>query len=201
MASRAIRWSLALALLGATGATLGQWARMGLLSIWDHVPLHLCDFLILVAAVALVTRRQTPYELLYFWGLTGTLLAMAAPDVRTDFPDWRFVSFFGLHGLVVIAGVVLTVGCGLRPQPGAPWRAFAWTNAYAALAATVDVLFDRNFLYLCRKPHASTLLDLFGPWPVYIMVADALALALFLALDGPFRWARARALRGDADLR
>lgn len=199
--SRAIRRALALALLAATAATLGQWARLGLLSFWDLLPLHLCDFLIVVAVFALLSRRQTPYELLYFWGLTGTLLALAGPDLRTDFPDWRFLSFFALHGLVVIAGIVLTLGFGLRPAAGAPLRVFLWTNAYAAVVGLVNAIFDQNFLYLCRKPGAGTLLDWLGPWPVYIVAVDILGLALFFLLDLPFaRSRRSGPMPADAPL-
>ena len=51
----------------------------------------------------------------------------------------------------------------------------------------VDVALDANYLFLCRKPAAPTLLDWLGPWPVYIAAADALALVAFLLLDLPFR--------------
>lgn len=190
-----IRIALAVALLAATAATLVAWSRDVPLTVWDVLPLHLCDFLILVAAFALVTRRQAAYELLYFWGCAGTLLALFSPDVRTGFPDWRFLSFFVLHGLVVIAAVVLTVGFGMRPRPGAPWRALLVTNAYAAVVAVVNATFGTNFLYLRHKPGARTLLDWMGPWPLYILVADLLAAGLFWLLYWPFRSAQLAARR------
>jgi hypothetical integral membrane protein (TIGR02206 family) len=182
-----LRAVLAAALLTATAATLYAWSREFPLTVWDVLPLHLCDFLILVAAFALATRHQAAYELLYFWGCAGTLLALFSPDVHTGFPDWRFLSFFVLHGLVVIAAVVLTVGFRMRPRPGAPWRALAVTNVYAAAVGLINVAFDTNFLYLRHKPGAPTLLDWMGPWPVYILVADALAAVLFWLLYWPFR--------------
>jgi hypothetical integral membrane protein (TIGR02206 family) len=189
-AGPALRLALAAALLAATAATLVAWSRDFPLTVWDLLPLHLCDFLILVAAFALLTRAQPAYELLYFWGCAGTLLALVSPDVRTGFPDWRFLSFFVLHGLVVVAAVVLTAGFGMRPRPGAPWRGLLVTNAYAALVGLVNWAFHTNFLYLCHKPGARTLLDWMGPWPVYILVADLLAAALFWLLYWPFRRAR-----------
>jgi hypothetical integral membrane protein (TIGR02206 family) len=188
-----LRGALAAALAAATAATLHAWSREYPLTVWDVLPLHLCDFLILVAVFALLTRRQAAYELLYFWGGAGTLLALFSPDVHAGFPDWRFLSFFVLHGLVVVAAVVLTVGFGMRPRKGAPWRALALTNAYAAVVALVNVAYDTNFLYLRHKPGAPTLLDWMGPWPVYIVVADVLAAFLFWLLDRPFRAARAAA--------
>jgi len=189
-ASTAVRFGLAALLLGATVTTLLGWAGQGRLEWLDLLPLHLCDLLIFVAVYALVARNALACELLYFWAGAGTALAMLAPDVGGGFPDPAFLSFFALHGLVVASAAVLVFGFGRRPRPGAPWRVFLLTNVYAAVVGVVDVALDANFLFLCRKPAAATLLDWFGPWPAYLLVADALGGILFLALDLPFRAGR-----------
>ena len=198
-AAVATRLGLALALFAATAATLVLWSRDVPLTVWDLLPFHLCDFLILVAIAALLTLHPVACELLYFWGCAGTLLGIVTPDVRTGFPDWRFLSFFGLHGLVVVAAVVVVFGFGKRPRPGAARRAFLLTNAYAAVVGLVNALSGANYLYLRAKPGAATLLDWMGPWPVYILVADALALLLFLLLELPFRASRGSAALAPAD--
>jgi hypothetical integral membrane protein (TIGR02206 family) len=197
-AARAVRYGLAVALLLGTAATLAHWWRRGLLSPLDLLPFHLCDFLILVAAFALVTLERTSAELLFFWAGSGTLLAMLGPDLQTGFPSWAFVSFFLLHGLVVIAAMVVTFGFGRRPRDGAPWRVFALTNAYALLVGLVNAVLGTNYLFLREKPRARTLLDWFGPWPAYLFVAEAAALALFVLLDAPFRAARKASARAVA---
>jgi hypothetical integral membrane protein (TIGR02206 family) len=195
-AALAVRVGLALALFAATAGTLVRWSLDAPLTVWDVLPLQLCDLLILVAIAALLTLHPLACELLYFWGCAGTLLATLTPDVRVGFPDWRFLFFFVLHGLVVAAAVTVTAGFGRYPRPGAAWRAFLVTNAYALLVGAVNAAFDTNYLYLCAKPGARTLLDWLGPWPVYVVSADALALALFLLLDLPFR-ARRRLAPAD----
>jgi hypothetical integral membrane protein (TIGR02206 family) len=195
-AALAVRLGLALALFAATAGTLVRWSRDVPLTVWELLPLHLCDLLILVAIAALLTLQPLLCELLYFWGCAGTLLAILTPDVRVGFPDWRFVSFFALHGLVVMAAVTVAGGFGRYPRPGAAWRVFLVTNAYAVLVGTVNAVFHTNYLYLCAKPGARTLLDWLGPWPVYLLAADGLALVLFLLLDLPFR-ARRRLAPAD----
>jgi hypothetical integral membrane protein (TIGR02206 family) len=188
--ARVVRASLAMALALATALTLYRSSQDGPLSIWDFVPLHLCDFLILVAILALLTDNQLACELLYFWGGAGTLVAMLSPDVGTGFPDWRFLAFFGLHGLVVVSAAVLTLGVGRPPRPGSALRVFVVTNAYAAVVGLVDAVFAMNFLYLREKPRVPTVLDRLGPWPIYLGAVDLLALALFLLLELPFRRGR-----------
>jgi hypothetical integral membrane protein (TIGR02206 family) len=185
-----VRFGLATLLLGATATTLLGWARQGRLQWLDLLPLHLCDLLIFVAVYALVTRSALACELLYFWTGAGTALAMLAPDVEVGFPDPAFLSFFALHGLVVASAAVLVFGFGRHPRPGAPRRVFLLTNAYAAVVGLVDLALGANFLFLCAKPAAPTLLDWFGPWPAYLVVADALGAMLFLALALPFRAGR-----------
>lgn len=186
-AARGIRIGLAAYLLGATAAALYVGSRLGALRLIDLLPFHLCDLAIFVAAFALISRRQGPYELLYFWALGGTLLAMATPDLGAGFPDLGCISFFGIHGGVVAAALILTVGFGMRPTPGAPLRVFLLTNAYAVMIGLVNVWAGTNYMYLCAEPSSPTLLDSLGPWPGYLVVADVLAFVLFRLLALPFR--------------
>jgi hypothetical integral membrane protein (TIGR02206 family) len=190
-----VRLGLILALASFTIAYLRAIASEGRISVWDVAPLHLCDFLILVAVYALATLEPTACELLYFWGGTGTLLATLTPDLREGWPDWRFVVYFGLHVTVVVAAAVVVFGLGRRPRPGAAGRALLLTNAYAAVVGIVDGVWGKNFLYLREKPWAPTLLDWLGPWPVYILAVEALALLLFLLLALPFDPALRQRLR------
>jgi len=183
----AVRAALAgLLLAGAIGYVAAEW-RLGELSAWDFLPLHLCDFAIFLAAFALLTRQRTAVELTWFWALTGTLLAVITPAVSGSFPDWRWLLYFAMHGGVIAAAAVLVLGCGIRPRPDAPWRAFGWTAAYAAAVAIVDFATGANFLWLRDKPPQPTLLDWLGPWPVYILAAGAIGLAGFHLLALPFR--------------
>jgi hypothetical integral membrane protein (TIGR02206 family) len=184
---RGIRFGLAALLIGLTVLFLVRAAGSGTLHWYDFVPLQLCDLAVFLAAYALISLSPRAFELVYFWGLAGTLIAMLTPDVVAGFPSWEFVFFFMLHGGVVVAAIVLTFGFGLRPQKGAVVRIFAITNVYAAFIGVVNVATGSNFLYLCAKPRTASLLDWFGPWPFYILGGEALALVFFWVLDLPFR--------------
>lgn len=166
---------------------LGIGAREGWLTWQTLLPLHLCDAAMILALLSLLRPRRGVVEILYFWALAGSGLAMLTPDLPWGFPRWEFVVFFGLHGLVLVAAVVLVFGLGLRPRRGAPGRAFLATLALAVVAGAVDSLLGMNFMFLRGKPPAPTLLDHMGPWPAYIAVGAAVAFALFHLLALPFR--------------
>jgi hypothetical integral membrane protein (TIGR02206 family) len=181
-----VRLGLAGLLLTLTVGTLISERRAG--TPWsDLAPLHLCDLAIFMGLFALVTRAPLACEVLYFWAGAGTLLAIITPDVSVGFPHPRFLSYFALHGTVVVTAFLLTWGLDRPPRPGAVWRVLLLTNVYAALVGVVNLVFGTNFLYLCAKPANPTLLDWFGPWPVYLLVTEAVALGLFTLLALPFR--------------
>ena len=198
---RIVRLGLAAALgLAILGYSL-LLARQGPFSWRALLPLHLCDMLILVAIVALVTRAPLAFELLWFWGGGGALLAMLTPIVTRGFPDPQFLIFFGFHAGVVASAWVLAAGCGLRPRPRAAWRTFFLTGAYAIFVGLVNLRLDTNYMFLRRKPATPTLLDWLGPWPWYIVAGAGLALVTFLALE-PLAHAAARVAsraRGDKE--
>lgn len=177
---------MAALLLGFAGSELKGALDEGGNALIRVLPLQLCDLSILLAAAALLTLHRPTTEVLYFWALSGTVLAMLTPDVYRGFPSREFVVFFGLHALVIVSTVTLVFGFGVTPRPGAARRVFAITAAYALVVYGLNHVLGTNFLYLVAKPTNPTLLDYFGPWPIYILVAGAVGFVLFTALGLPF---------------
>lgn len=186
----AMRWGLAVLLLSSAAGYLAMAVKSGEIGPLDFLPLHLCDLAIFVAVFALLTLSLRATEILYYWALAGSTLAIVTPDVGGTFPDWRWIAYFAAHGLVVVSATTLVFGFGRTPRPGSSWRVFLLTLIYAAIVAGVDLATGANFLYLARKPAEPTLLDAFGPWPIYIGVAALIALVLFTLLELPFRFFR-----------
>lgn len=122
----------------------------------------------------------------YFWGLSGSLQAILTPDLRQGFPDYWWVKFFLTHCGVVLSVVYLAVTDRVAPTARSVWRVWALTNAYAAIAGLINWGFGTNYGYLARKPMQPSLLDYFGPWPWYILVLEAAALASFFLYYAPF---------------
>jgi hypothetical integral membrane protein (TIGR02206 family) len=158
------------------------------------LPLQLCDAAIFVAAAALWTRRQLIVEVTYFWGLAGTIQALLTPDLPQHFPSYAYFQYYLAHGGVVAAALLLVIGLQIRPRH--PLKVASLTAVYTALVGLVDLVSGANYMYLRAKPPAATLLDLLGPWPVYIVVAAAIALALLAALYAPF-WVSSVATRNS----
>ena len=162
-----------------------------------NLPLHLTDAVTLASVAALWRPESAPLvELVYFWALTASLQAVLTPDLGYGFPDLLFFTYFATHSGAVAAAFLLVFGARRTPRPGAVWRVYAATLAFALLAAAGTLLTGGNYLYLRRKPAHTSLLDVMGPWPAYIVVAAAFGLLLFLTLAASARFIAPRSTAG-----
>lgn len=161
------------------------------------LPLQLCDLASLAAPYALWTQRRWAVGLTYFWGLTLTTQAVVTPDLTRDFPDPVFITFWGMHLLVVWAACYLTWGIGLAPR----WREYRVTVAVTAVWAVALFSFNAatgtNYGYLNEKPAAASALDLLGEWPWYLVSEVAIILAVWALLTWP--WVTATRRRTGRD--
>lgn len=153
----------------------------------EGLPIQLCDFTLWLTILAAITWKPWCYEFGYYAGVAGSSMAVLTPDLWAPFPSYPTVYFFLSHGLVVVTILTLTWSRAYRPRRHSAWFAFRTLNLYAAGIALFNAVFHTNYLYLCRKPVSASLLDCLGPWPVYVMPGEALALAMFLLLGLPFR--------------
>jgi hypothetical integral membrane protein (TIGR02206 family) len=165
------------------------WVWLGAHHTWSAsyaLPVQLCDVAGLVAAAALWSRQPVLVELTYFWGLAGTANGLITPDISDHFPSFGFMQYFIAHGTIVAAALLLVAGLRIAPRRGAVLRVFGLTVGLLVLDAGVNLVTGGNYLYLRHTPGVHSLLDVFGPWPWYIVGAAGVALAAFLVLDLPF---------------
>lgn len=192
--SQARRLGRVLAVLTAAiyGATLVYFSFPP--TIGGSVPLRLTDLATVAAACALWSRAQWAYALTYYWGLVLSTQALISPVLTgPDFPHYQFLAFWAIHLLVVWAAIYLTWGRRMRPR----WRSYRFTVLVTAVWAAATFTFNRvagtNYGFLNRKPATATLLDVLGPWPVYLLTATTLILVVWALMTWPWERARRRA--------
>ena len=189
-------------------AILAGWAGeyvadivLGTYSVKYTLPLQLTDVISVTAALALWTRRQSLVELTYFWGFTATLQAVLTPDLAYAFPSVFYFTYFVYHVGAIVAASFLVFGCRQYPRPGAVWRTYAATLAWAVVAGAGDLLTGGNYMYLRAKPIHGSLLSVLGPWPWYIAGGAAVGLAMLLIVAGLTRAGRSFGARRTARAR
>lgn len=184
--SKAPRLCLAAALVADSVVFYGYQIAHGQLTFPSHLPLELCDASLCLVIVALFTLNKLTFDLAYYGALAGATMALLTPNLWEPFPSFGTVQFFIAHGLIV-AGPLFLVWSGLaRPRPGSVLRAMAAVNIFAAFVGAFDYFFKTDYMYLRAKPQNASLLSLLGPWPWYLLAAEAVALVVFLLLYLPF---------------
>ena len=166
-------------------------------SIDRSVPLNLTDLATVAAAYALWSRRHWAFALTYYWGLVLSTQALISPVLKSpDFPHYRFLGFWGIHLLVVWAAIYLTWGRRMRPQ----WRSYRFavvvTMVWAAVTFAFNSIAGTDYGFLNGKPATASLLDVLGPWPVYLLTATMLILIVWALMTWPWERARRHAKEG-----
>jgi hypothetical integral membrane protein (TIGR02206 family) len=201
--SRIVVFSRVLALL-ILAAWVGEYVADAVLGSWsvkNSLPLQLTDAVSLASILALWTHRPPLVELAYMWTLTASLQAVLTPDLGQSFPSVFYFTYFTYHVGVIVAAAFLVYGFRIYPRPGAAWRVFAATLAFAAVAGVADLITGGNYMYLRARPLHASLLSLMSPWPWYIGEAAALGLAMLLAVGALTDAIRGRLQASDGTVR
>jgi hypothetical integral membrane protein (TIGR02206 family) len=155
-------------------------------SVDYSLPFHLCDMAALLTALMLFSDRYHVFDLIYFWGLGGSLQALLTPDVAYPFPHLVFFIFFLGHGALLTAIFFMIWVKKYRPTFKSVLRTFIITNLYMVLVAGVNVITGGNYMFICRPPVGTTLISYLGPWPWYILSLEGVGLAIFLLCYSPY---------------
>ena len=123
-------------------------------------------------------------------------MALLTPDLWAPTYSYPTFYFFAAHAFVVITPVVLAASGMIPVTFRSVWRAYGLVNLYAVAIGVFNLVFHTNYMYLCFKPEVPSLLDLFGPWPWYLLGGEVISAVVFVILYLPFAVRQTRR-RGD----
>lgn len=98
----------------------------------------------------------------------------------------RWLIYFISHGLLVLAPLWLAIVEGFRPTLRSVARVLIGGNVVAAVVFVVNQAIGSNYMFLARKPGSASLLDVLGPWPVYLVWLEVLALIMVGLMYVPY---------------
>lgn len=138
------------------------------------LPLQICDLAWIFVAWALLSTRPLPLALTYYWGLTLSVQALVQPTLTQPFPEVQFFVFWAKHVLIVWGAVYLCLSLRHGPDWSAYRRAVGWTLGWLVVVMALNELIGSNYGYVNGKPSDATILDVLGPWPVYVVAEMAI---------------------------
>nr|WP_237391718.1 TIGR02206 family membrane protein [Paenibacillus dendrobii] len=174
-----VRYALA-GLLAGSEAILDIWnISKGACSPRYTLPLELCSLTLLLSIAMLLTKSRLLYGILFFAGIGGALQALITPNLAYAFPHIRFYQFFAAHILIILASLYMTWIENYRPT----WKSIGLTmiflNIAALLVGIADYELGANYMFLMHKPSTASILDFLGPYPVYLLAEEGIALFIF----------------------
>lgn len=159
---------------------------------WQQsLPLHMCDFSRLFLSFFLLLEEMILFEVGFFWGIGGALIALVFPDLRYSFPSVEYICFFITHAIILIViTYVLVVHPYYRPTLKSCLRAAAVGFVMMWCIFFINRLLGQsaNYWYLSDLPNSVMALKAIAPsppWHIFIIVL--LALTMFACIYGAYK--------------
>ncbi len=177
-----------LALIPLIGVLLRMFVQhqMGEFTYLEDLPLFICRLVSFILPILFLTKNKGLFGVLYFWIIAGTTNALITPDIIYALPHMESIFYWVIHAGLVVGILYCVFVYGWKPKRRDIWRAFMWANLYLVSIHVLNLALGSNYSYTMHKPIKGSILDFFGPWPLYLLTGQLLALALFLLFYLPF---------------
>lgn len=117
------------------------------------LPFGVCAISMYVTAYALFFKSEKVFKVIFPWAITGALISLIVADLNYTFPHFRFIHYFGNHGLFLLGNLYLLVVAGFRITYRDLLKSSLILLIYAAIMYPLNFLLDSNHLFLREVPH------------------------------------------------
>ncbi len=152
------------------------------------LPLHMCALSAFSISFFLITKKRVLFEVAFFWGIGGGLMALLQPDTPLDFPDPVFIIFYLSHGGMLLAIGHASIALENRPQLESVKRAILVSLVVLVIIYIINLILGppANFWYLGARPEGASIMDVMPEPPKHIPIVIGLGLIMFFLIYLPY---------------
>ena len=163
------------------------------------LPFHMCALSAFSISIFLLTNKRIFYEVAFFWGIGGGLMALLQPDTPLDFPDPVFIIFYLSHGAMLLAIGHASIALENRPDLDSVKKAIMVSLLVIVVIYFINLILGppANFWYLGARPDGTSIIDLMPDPPRHIPIVITLGLIMFSIIYLPY-WLYDRLRAKDA---
>lgn len=161
-------------------------AYLGKFNYQTDLPLDICNLMGLLLPFLMWTPNHRIFPFLYFYTMAGTTQAVFTPHLFNGFPNFIFIKYWIVHSGLIIYTIFIAVVWDFSIRKKDLWRSFGVLQVYILMVYFLNRLIGANYVYVVGKPPTASVLDYFGPWPVYILVCEGIMLFISFMVYLPY---------------
>jgi len=132
---------------------------------FELLPLGLCHLSMYVTVALLLTQSKTLFTIIFPWAIIGAALSLILVDLAYQFPHFRYIHYFGNHGMFLFGVLYMAVVKGYRLTYKGLWMSGLVLIALAVIVYPINLALGTNHLFLIQLPTpARPIGALFGDW-------------------------------------
>lgn len=142
-----------------------------------------------VTSFTLWTNNERTFKIIFPWAISGALLSLIIADLGYGFPHFRFIHYFGNHGLFLLGNLYLLMVSKFKFTYQDLLKSSLILLIYSIVIYPLNFILDSNHLFLREIPQeVAPLYGFLGSfWVIGFMVSIAL---LFQLIYIPFLFKR-----------
>ena len=148
----------------------------------ENLPIGVCGWAVIFSSYMLVGKKQTLFDIVYFWLLSGSLFALLTPTVLTFTGPTRFryYQFWVEHTLGYVAIFYMIFVHGMRPTVKSAVKSYIALAVLAVIAYVANDMIGpgANYLFMAKPEDTPSVLDILPPNFVLRLVIMAAVVTL-----------------------
>ncbi|HAQ56491.1 MAG TPA: TIGR02206 family membrane protein [Acholeplasmatales bacterium] len=143
----------------------------------ELLPFGLCHLAMYLTSLMLLTQSKTLFKIVFPWAIIGALLSLVIADLTFAFPHFRYIHYFGNHGMFLFGVLYMMIVRGYTISYKSLWMSGGVLIGLAVPVYFFNQAYGTNHLFLSHLPGpAASLQTAVGDWWIVLFVAFVFAL-------------------------
>ena len=155
----------------------------------EIIPLHMCHLASLSMGLFFFTKKDIFFEIGYFWGMTGNIMAILTPDLDFFF-NWQYFTYYFGHSMLLLSIVFALLCLNHNINFKSVIRVISITLTFLPFIYLLNFILgnEANYWYLNTIPEATSILSFLPNPPLNIIFLVPIGLILMMSVYMPYRY-------------